>query len=59
MCALLVINASCLELLPTTMIALRQSFGSASPAAIVLPTLLSSACATLVAVILIRALKKR
>lgn len=59
MCALLVINASCLELLPTTMIALRQSFGSASPAAIVLPTLLSSACATLVAVILVRALRRR
>ncbi len=59
MCALLCINASCLELLPTTMIALRQAAGSAAPAAIVLPTLLSSACATVVAVALVRLLTKR
>ena len=59
MCALLCINASCLELLPATMIALRQAAGSQSPAAIVLPTLLSSACSTAVAVLLVRLLTKR
>lgn len=52
MCVLLVINASCLELFPATLIGLRASFGSARPAAIVLPTLLSSLSATVVAVVL-------
>lgn len=52
MCTLLVINASCLELFPATLIGLRASFGSAQPSAIVLPTLLSSLSATLVAVVL-------
>ena len=52
MCVLLAINGSCLELFPASLVALRQSFGSAAPASVVFPTLLSSLCATLVAVIL-------
>lgn len=58
MCTLLAVNASCLELLPTTLIALRQTYGSAAPASVVLPTLLSSACATIAAVILCKVLSK-
>ena len=54
MCVLLAINASCLELFPATLIGLRQSFGSARPAAVVLPVLLSSACSTAVTVLLCR-----
>ena len=52
MCVLLCVNASCLELFPASLVALRQSFGSAAPGAIVLPTLLSSLSATVVAVVL-------
>ena len=52
MCTLLVVNASCLELFPATLTGLRASFGSARPAAVVLPSLLSSLAATLVAVVL-------
>lgn len=52
MCALLVINASCLELFPAALVGLRTSFGSSAPFAVVLPTLLSSLAATLVAVVL-------
>ncbi len=52
MCVLLAINASCLELFPATLVGLRASFGSARPAAIMLPTLLSSLAATLAAVVL-------
>lgn len=52
MCTLLVINASCLELFPATLTALRASSGSARPFAVVVPTLLSSLAATLVAVVL-------
>ncbi len=54
MCVLLAINASCLELFPATLVALRQTYGSAHPASVVLPTFLSSACATLVAVVACR-----
>ena len=52
MCVLLAINGSCLELFPASLVALRQSFGSAAPASVVLPTLLSSLSATVVAVVL-------
>ena len=52
MCVLLVVNASFLELFPATLVGLRSGFGSARPDAIVLPTLLSSLAATLVAVAL-------
>ena len=52
MCVLLCVNASCLELFPASLIALRAGYGSAVPAAVVLPALLSSLCATLVSVVL-------
>jgi spore maturation protein A len=45
MCMLLVINCSSIQLLPTTVIALRQAAGSASPADIILPSLIASVCA--------------
>ena len=52
MCVLLCLNASCLELYPASLVALRQSFGSARPFAVVLPTVLSSLCATVAAAVL-------
>lgn len=52
MCVLLALNASCLELFPASLVGIRTSFGSAAPSAPVLPTLLSSLAATLVAVVL-------
>ncbi len=52
MCVLIAVNASCLELFPASLVALRQSFGSQRPAAVVLPALLSSLAATAVAVVL-------
>ena len=54
MCVLLAVNASCLELFPATLLGLRQSFGSAHAAAVVLPVVLSSACSTAVTVLLCR-----
>lgn len=54
MCVLLAVNASCLELFPATLIALRQSYQSTAPASVVLPTLLSSLLATVAAVVLCR-----
>lgn len=52
MCVLLAVNASCLELFPATLVGMRLSFGSTDPMAVMLPTLLSSLAATLVAVAL-------
>lgn len=51
---LFVLNATSLQLLPTTAIALRLSAGSASPADIVLPALLATLFSTLVGVLLLR-----
>jgi len=50
MCMFLVINASSLQLFPSTVISLRAAAGSASPASIVLPSLLSTAVSTAVGV---------
>lgn len=46
---LLALNNSSLELLPSTVMTLRASFGSADPSACWLPTLLSSCAATIMA----------
>lgn len=59
MCAFIAINASALQLLPTGVLALRQAAGSQMPAAIVLPSLLATACSTAVAVALCLACRKR
>ncbi|MBR3128963.1 MAG: spore maturation protein, partial [Clostridia bacterium] len=52
MCVLIAVNASCLELFPASLVAMRQSCGSVRATAVVLPTLLSSLAATAVAVAL-------
>lgn len=59
MCAFLAINASALEIIPTTMIGLRAAYGSPTPGAIVLPTLISSGTATLVTILICRRLIKK
>lgn len=59
MCAFIAINASALQLLPTGVLALRQAAGSAVPAAVVLPSILATACSTVAAVLLCRACMAR
>ncbi len=51
MCSFLAINASALQLIPTTLIGLRAAAGSLQPASIVLPSFLASAAATAVAIV--------
>ena len=51
----LVVNTSSVQLLPTTMIALRAQAGAANPADIVLPTLLATAASTLCGIAACRA----
>ena len=56
---LLVVNNSGLQLIPTTVIALRSAAGAANPADIWMPTLLSSGAATITAVLLMLVLIRR
>lgn len=56
---LFVLNATSLQLLPTTVIALRLAAGSASPADIFFPTLLATLCSTLIGGVLVALTRKR
>ncbi len=47
-----VMNTASLQLLPTTLAALRQSYGSSAPFEIIVPVWISSACALSVALII-------
>ena len=59
MCAFIAINASALQLLPTGVLALRQAGGRSVPAAVVLPSILATACSTVAAVLVCRACMAR
>ncbi|MNW01853.1 Spore maturation protein A [compost metagenome] len=50
MCTLLALNTASITLIPTTLIAIRISFGSANPAEIVGTTLMATIVATLAAI---------
>ncbi len=49
-----VLNATSLQLLPASMVAVRVSMGSGNPTDIILPTLLTTAFSTLLGVLLVR-----
>lgn len=58
MVTFLALNTSCITLVPATIIGVRVSLGSAAPTDIVAPTILASACATLVAATTARLLER-
>ncbi len=49
-----VINATSIQLIPSSVLALRTSFNSASPADIILPTILATLLSTVIGVLLVR-----
>lgn len=51
---LIVLNATSIQLLPTTIIGLRATAGSTSPADIILPTLISTACTFVLGITLVK-----
>lgn len=55
MCMFLVVNASSLQLLPTTVVSLRAAAGAAQPFDIVMPTLLATLCSLVAAVAMMKA----
>ncbi|HIW59206.1 MAG TPA: nucleoside recognition protein [Candidatus Anaerobutyricum avicola] len=58
MCAFLVLNISSLQLIPINMIAYRSQYGSVEPAAIVLPSIVSTAISTLAGILFIKAMEQ-
>lgn len=56
---LLTLNNAGLQLLPTTVISIRQAHGSAEPASIWLPSLASSAVSAVVSVVVLLAIRRR
>lgn len=50
----IVINATSIQLLPSTVIGLRAAAGSASPADIILPTLIATACTCTIGILLVK-----
>lgn len=54
MMMLLVLNMSSIQLIPTTVIALRASFGSENPAEIVIPVIIASFTAVIVGITIVK-----
>lgn len=58
MIMLIVINATSIQLLPSTVIGLRATAGSAAPEDIIIPTILATACTAVVGIILVKLFTK-
>ena len=59
MCMFVVINTASIQLIPSTIIALRASFNSQNPYEIIVPVWICSICAVLVGVITAKILEKK
>jgi spore maturation protein A len=56
---LLVINATSIQLLPATVIAMLSSHGSVAPSSIIVPSIIATAVSTIVGVILVKVFVKK
>lgn len=54
-----VINATSVQLVPSSILALRSTFNSASPSDVILPTILATLVSTIVGILLVKILIKR
>ncbi len=59
MCMFVVINTASIQLLPVTLISLRQSFGSQNPGEVIVPVWIVSICAIFVGVGVAKLLERR
>lgn len=55
-CMLFVLNATSLQLIPTSMIGLRTALGSVNPSAVILPTFITTLFSTVLGVLLVKLL---
>ena len=58
MIMLVVINATSIQLIPTTIIGLRQQYGSTTSSDIILPTLIATIISTLIGILLVKLCNK-
>ena len=58
MALFLVLNAACIQLVPSTIISIRAASGSNNPGIIILPALISTSVAALVGVICCKILQR-
>ena len=54
-----VINATSIQLIPSSVMALRTSLGSTAPADIILPTLLATLLSTVIGILLVKIFVKK
>ncbi len=59
MCMFVVINTASIQLLPATLISMRQTFGSANAGEVIVPVWIVSACALTVGVCVAKLLERR
>lgn len=59
MCMFIILNTASVQLLPTTLLSLRQSFASSAPGEIILPGWIVSAIAVIIGVTMAKFLEKR
>ena len=59
LCLFLVVNASSVQLLPTTVLALRAAEGSADPGVVILPTVAATGISTVVGILACKLAEKR
>jgi len=59
MCMFVVINTASIQLIPSTVIGLRQMFGSQNPSEIIVPVWVCSVCAVIMGVCVAKVLEKR
>lgn len=59
MCLFLAINTSSLTLLPISAISVRASAGASNPGAIILPSIIATACSTAIAIVMSKFLARR
>lgn len=59
MCMFVVLNTASIQLIPTTLISLRQAYGSSAPGEIIVPIWISSVCALAVGITVAKFLERR
>ncbi len=59
MCIFVVLNTASIQLIPTTLISLRQTYGSAAPGEIIVPIWIVSICALTVGILTAKLLERR
>ena len=59
MAMFIVINTASIQLIPTTVIAIRSSLGSSNPTAMIIPVWIATICAAIAAIVSAKVLMKR